>query len=551
MLTQIYVKDFVLIDQVRLDFDAHMSAFTGETGAGKSILMDAIGILKGDRINASMVKEGKSKAIVEGVFSLRENHIAFSMLEEAGFEMEDDTLIVTREFSKEGKSIARINQRTVTASFLKDVVSSLVDIHSQHDTQYLLNAKYHLSLLDNFCNHEQLCKTVKECYTQYKKIADDLEAALHQDYNEDDLEFLTFQLNEIEEAALQEGELEELEQEQRQLMAFEKINAKVNLTYGYLEDEGRGLAAVYDACKEISSIHEDDFFAGVHDKMLEAYYLIDEQLQQIKDHMNTLEYDEEHFHELQERIFLIHKILRKYGPNRKAVQEKHDELERKIDSILHRQDFVIKQEKIRDEAKTAFLNVANKLHEQRMEKATQLEALVLSQLKDLQLPNAKFHVEIETVTGTSNGIDKVAFFISMNPGEPLKPLSTTASGGELSRFMLGLKTVFTALQGIDTIIFDEIDTGVSGSVALSIGQKMKELAMDTQVFCVTHLAAVAACADYHYIVEKTQLENTTKTNIRLLKEEERLKELAAISSSSSSPAAMDAAKELYLKAQGK
>lgn len=544
-----YVKDFVLIDELRLNFDTQMSAFTGETGAGKSLLMDAIGILKGERINTSMIKEGKEKAFIEGVFEVGEHHPAYTLLQEAGYDVEDFMFVASREFGREGKSVARINQRIVNVSFLKDVVSTLVDIHSQHDTQYLLNTKYHITLLDNFCNVEDLCQRVKTQYQEYKKIHDKLESALHEDYNEDDLEFLTFQLNEIDEADIKEHELEECEEESKRLMAFEKISSKVASSLELLEDEHKGSASLYEACREIGSIHEDDSFEKVKEKLQEAYYQVEEVVHELKDYMDDFDYDEVHFHELQERISCIHKIYRKYGPNVQALQVKREELNQKIDMILHRQDFITKQEALREEAKKQYLLVANELHEIRSTKAKELEQKILEELKDLQLPHARFEVVLETMEGNASGIDNVAFLISMNPGEPLKPLSTTASGGELSRFMLGLKTVFTSLQKIETIIFDEIDTGVSGSVAFSVGRKMKELANQTQVFCVTHLASVAACAQHHYIVEKLQQENTTNTKIRELNEEERIAQLAMISNNSMSTSAMEAAKELYMNAQ--
>ncbi|MEG0470229.1 MAG: DNA repair protein RecN, partial [Longicatena sp.] len=445
MLKEMYVKDFVLIDELRLNFDTQMSAFTGETGAGKSLLMDAIGVLKGERINTSMIKEGKEKAFIEGVFEVEEHHPAYTLLQEAGYDVEDFMFVASREFGREGKSVARINQRIVNVSFLKDVVSTLVDIHSQHDTQYLLNTKYHITLLDNFCNVEDLCQRVKTQYQAYKKIHDKLESALHEDYNEDDLEFLTFQLNEIDEADIKEHELEECEEESKRLMAFEKISSKVASSLELLEDEHKGSASLYEACREIGSIHEDDFFEKVKEKLQEAYYQVEEVVHELKDYMDDFDYDEVHFHELQERISCIHKIYRKYGPNVQALQVKREELNQKIDMILHRQDFITKQEALREEAKKQYLLVANELHEIRSTKAKELEQKILEELKDLQLPHARFEVVLETMEGNASGIDNVAFLISMNPGEPLKPLSTTASGGELSRFMLGLKTVFTSL----------------------------------------------------------------------------------------------------------
>lgn len=547
MLLQMYVKNFILMDQVDVEFDEHMSAFTGETGAGKSLLMDAIGILKGDRISASMVKTGCDKAIIEGVFTCRKGHKAYAMLEEAGYDMSEDMLIVTREFTKEGRSIARINHRAANVSLLRQIMSLLVDIHSQHDTQYLLNNKMHLSLLDDFCKQPKLLQEVKEAYQNYAKITRELQEALYQDYNEDDLEFLTFQLNEIDDAAIQEGELQDLEEELKRMLSFEKITASASAAATYLDHNG--MENLYAAYKELNSIQEEPLFQEASEKILDAYYTIEDAIAQVKDHVEAMEYDEMRFHELQERISLLHKILRKYGPTYEDVGVKRAELERKIDSILHRQDFIIKQEKLCQEARNAYDTIAKKLHDIRVKQALQLEKLVVKQLVDLQLENARFKINIEEFEGNATGIDKVEFMVSMNAGERLKSLSATASGGELSRFMLGLKCVFTSIQGIETVIFDEIDTGVSGSVAFSIGRKMQELAENVQVFCVTHLAPVAASGDQHYVVEKTQDTNGTRTTIRRLHGEERIQELAAISSSSSSKTALEAARELFHKAR--
>lgn len=549
MLTQIYVKDFILIDHVNLEFDAHMSAFTGETGAGKSLLMDAIGVLKGERINASMVKEGKKKAIIEGVFTISRTHPIYQQLLDAGYELEDQQLIVTRECSSEGKSSARINQRVVTIGFLRDIVSQLVDIHSQHDTQYLLNTRYHISLLDRFCNHTTLLETVQEAWLAYKKLDEALKAALQSDFNEDDLEFLTFQLNEIDEAAIQEQELDDIEQQLKRLGAFEKISAHLSGAMEYLEGEQGSNPSLYEAYREVSGIHEDETFVALAEKLLEAYYMVEDVGAQLNDYADTMEYDEATFTALQERSFLIHRLYRKYGGSYAALMEKRMDLDRRIDLILHRQDYIARQETLCKQAYAAFQKVATTLHEARMKQARQLEKLVVSQLQDLKLTHARFQIQIEATSGNATGIDQVAFLVSMNAGERLKNLSTTASGGELSRFMLGLKTVFTRLQGIDTVIFDEIDTGVSGQVAFAIGKKMQELAKETQVFCVTHLAAVAACADQHYIVEKVQQQQSSETLIRLLEGSSRVEELALISSNSQSTSALAAAKELLEKAR--
>lgn len=547
MLTSIFVKNFILIDEVSLDFRDGLSAFTGETGAGKSLLMDAIGILKGDRANAGMVKRGCDKAIIEGAFSISHPEIKEKLAMD-GFEVEDDLLIVTREITKEGKSTTRINHRMASVSYAREIVSFIVDIHSQHDTQYLLNARYHLGLLDNFVKETALNEQVKQRYQTYKKVKDELEQALSSDYNEDDLEYLTFQLNEIDQAQIEEHEVEELEDEQKRMMSFEKITTGVQMALDKLEQNAH--PSIYEAFRSLSSL-EDEVPVKNGNALSDIYYQMEDMLSELHEYLDHLEYDEARFNEVSDRIFLIRKIYRKYGGDFHRVMEKREELERKIDSILHRQDFVMKQEAVVKQAQDNFIACAKKLSGLRRRKAKELCDLVMTQLKDLQLEHASFSIAFEETQGSSSGIDKVEFMVSMNAGEALKPLAQTASGGELSRLMLGLKTVFTALMGIETVIFDEIDTGVSGKVALAIGRKMQELAKQTQVFCVTHLAPVAACASQHYIVEKHQGKDTTKTGIALLNEEQRIKELANIASGSDSRPALESAMELFHIAQKK
>lgn len=551
MLSEIYVKDFVLIDNVNLPFCAGMSAFTGETGAGKSLLIDAIGILCGDRINTAMIKQGKERAVIEGVFEISPTHPLTALLSLEGYELEDNTLIVQRSFGIDGKSSAKLNHRTTTVSFIRKVLSSLIDIHSQHDSQYLLNPRFHLQLLDNYCGEAELLKQVGEAFEDYNQIAVKLQEALESDYNEDDLEFLTYQLNEIDEADIKENELNELEEEQRRFSAFEKISSALHQCTALLNNDSGANPAVYEAARLLELIDEDEVIVAAHDKLLEIYYALEDQYQVLYQYMDTMEYDEQRVNEVNERIFQIRKILRKYGGDIDAVIEKRADLEQKIDQILHRSDYIKKQEALKKAAYDKFYQAAQTLHELRVEKAKTLEQQIVSQLRDLHLENARFHVEIHTHEGNRQGIDHVQFLISMNKGEALRALQTTASGGELSRLMLGLKTIFSRLQGIETIIFDEIDTGVSGSVAFAIGKKMQQLSKDTQVFCVTHLSQVAACADHHFLVEKSQNEQGTTTAIRELSNEERVEQLALIASDSTSEHALSAARELLTKAQSK
>ena len=551
MLSEIYVKDFVLIDNVNLPFCEGMSAFTGETGAGKSLLIDAIGILCGDRINTAMIKQGKERAVIEGVFEISPTHPLTALLNSEGYELEENTLIVQRSFGIDGKSSAKLNHRTTTVSFIRKVLSSLIDIHSQHDSQYLLNPRYHLQLLDNYCGEALLLKQVEEAFEHYNQIAVKLQEALESDYNEDDLEFLTYQLNEIDEADIKENELNELEEEQRRFSAFEKISSALHQCTALLNNDSGANPAVYEAARLLELIDEDEVIVAAHDKLLEIYYALEDQYQVLYQYMDAMEYDEQRVNAVNERIFQIRKILRKYGGDVATVIEKRSDLEQKIDQILHRSDYIKKQEALKKVAYDKFYQAAENLHELRVKKAKILEQQIVSQLRDLHLEHAQFHVQIHTHEGNRQGIDQVQFLISMNKGEALRALQTTASGGELSRLMLGLKTIFSRLQGIETIIFDEIDTGVSGSVAFAIGKKMQQLSKDTQVFCVTHLSQVAACADHHFLVEKSQDDQGTTTAIRELSNEERVEQLALIASDSTSELALSAARELLTKAQSK
>ena len=293
---------------------------------------------------------------------------------------------------------------------------------------------------------------------------------------------------------------------------------------------------------------EDACLMEGYEKLNEIYYALEEQYQALYDYAEQMEYDEQRVNEINERIFVIRKLFRKYGGDVQMLLQKQMEIEQRIDLILHRNDYLKKQEAKQQAAYQAFYKQAQRMHELRVTKAKELEAKVVKQLHELQLPNARFVVHFTEISGNAHGMDAVEFLISMNKGEALKPLQTTASGGELSRLMLGLKTIFTALQGIETVIFDEIDTGVSGSVAFAIGKKMQELGIQTQVFCVTHLAQVAACAKHHYLVEKHQTDNSTTTQISEFNDSQRNQELAKIASDYTYSSALSAAKELYQKA---
>lgn len=548
MLQSIYVKNFILFDEVVMDFNDGMSTFTGETGAGKSLLIDAIASLLGGRVRGDMVKKGSDKAIVEATFDISKNSKVNHLLKDAGYDIVDDVLLITREFNLEGKNTMRINRRPTTVSFVKELANYLVDIHSQHDTQYLLNAKYHLHLLDQYVNEAKLHEEVKVAYDHYQKIKKSLNETLDGQYNEDDLEFLKFQLQEIEDANLDEIEVDNLEAELKHLQSFEKISTHLHQAIEYMDGSDSAKDLIYEGSKELEALHEFENIKVIGDQIYDLYYNLDEKVERLRDILNSLEYDEARVNDIQERLFEVNKIKRKYGGSFLYVIQKSEEIKQKIDQIEHRQEFIEREEKKLQEAQNLYLKLAKKLSTIRKTKAKELISLIVNELKGLQLLHARFDVRFREIEN-KDGIDQVEFLISMNAGEALKPLSSTASGGELSRFMLGLKTIFTSLQGIDTVIFDEIDTGVSGSVALAIGKKMAKLSTSCQVFCVTHLAQVAACAKQQYLVEKNQEFEKTSTSILLLDVDQRLEELAFIANGSKSSSAIEAAKELFKRAQ--
>ncbi len=549
MLTQIYVKNFVLIDAVRLDLDSRMSVFTGETGAGKSLLIDAIGLLCGQRASAGYVKRGAQRAIIEGVFSLRPNSRAAALLAQQGFELEDDELIISREITAEGKSSVRLNQRAITAAFLRELSTELIDIHSQHDNQYLLQSRYHLQLLDRYCEDERLLQTVRDAYRAYHDLQVRMDKLQNEELNEEDLDELTEQLNEIDDAHLRKDEPEELETRIHELNRAETVKKQVSSALELLDGERGSNPALYQAMRALENISDLESIAPHANALSDAYYEIEEHIAALQDVLAHMDDDEQLLNEMQERLFLYHRLYRRYGGSYEDVMAHRDACEARIDRILHRQDHIDTLQQQLRQAQAEYEAAAARLHELRVQKAVDLEEQVMGQLRDLMLEHARFHICITPARPSASGSDAVEFQVAMNRAQAFTPLHKSASGGELSRLMLGLKCVFTHLQGIETVIFDEIDTGVSGRVAMAIGRKMQQLAQDTQVLCVTHLAQVAACADQHLLVQKQDDGSVTSTSIHVLESDARIRQLALIASGSVSSASLQAARELLESAR--
>lgn len=542
LLKQLHVENFALIDECNLDFHCGFTAFTGETGAGKSLLIDAISLLCGERASASFVQRGKQKAVITGLFSL--DNVNQDVLKELNLNTNHD-LHLYREISKDGKSSIKINGKTANLQQLKAITSNLIDIHSQHDTQYLLNKNSHLLLLDKTLKDKTLRDETEQHWKAYAASKKQYEDFLNTSLTENDVDYLRFEIEEIEKAHLYVNEDEELEDRLKLIQSFEKIYGRLSESIEYFEKDGGADELLYEISSNLNQISDYDSIKKISELFKEKYYDLKDCIEQLKDLRDNQSYDEDEMNELQSRLFEIGRLKRKYGRSIQAVLDHMHKNIELLDSLENRQQTLQRLEKQMNDNYQTFLHCAEKLSELRKSAAIELEKKVVVQLRDLMLPYAQFSVDFNTFEGNSTGIDDIEFLISMNPQEILRPLKMVASGGELSRLMLGLKTIFTALQGISCVIFDEIDTGVSGAVATSIGLKMSLLSSSAQVFSVTHLAQVASCADTHVFVSKKVNEGRSVISIHELNENERIEQIATIAYGSVNEHSINAAKELY------
>lgn len=544
MIEQLSVKDYVLFKSCIIDFTDGMSVITGETGAGKSLLIDAIGYLSGNRIKSNVIRNGKDKAVLSMV--LTANDRVNAILEENGFEV-DDQVIISRTILNNNKSTVRINQQITTLSFVRKIVNLLVDIHSQMDTYRLMDTSVQMELLDSYAKTMDLKASVKEAYVKYSNVLHELETLKNEEFSDAELEFLTTQLDEIENANIQEDELDALNDQIHEATSWYKNSEDLSSCLYEIDKENGALDSLYILYKQAS---KSPILNDYEESFKNLYYSlqgVDEELKHMRDtHSNdSLDLDS-----LQSRQYLIKKLYRKYGGSYTSLMESKKSITDKIDRIIHRQDVFDKLEKEKEESFTAYMKLANALSLKRKEVFSQLESKVMEHCKDLMLENARFMISCMEKKPSSNGIDDIEFLVSMNPGQDFSSLSASASGGELSRLMLALKVVFQASNGIETIIFDEIDTGVSGKVALAMGAKMKALSKNYQVLCITHLASVAVYANTHYLVNKKVSASETITNVQELDQDKTIQELAVMTSGEASQKAKESMQDLWVKIHG-
>ena len=544
MLKSLYIKNYAIIEELELSFSDGFTVFTGETGAGKSIIVGALSYLIKGKADPTVIRRGADKAIIEGIFSI-EDYMR-EALDEADIDY-DDELIIRRVISADNHNSIKINQCSVTLAFLTSLFEEHIDIHSQKDSQYLLNKKNHLTLLDRYVKQEDLFDQYRTSYREYKKAESQYKELLNNTYSERELEFYRFDLNELEEAKLDLEEEDDLLNKEKRYKSAEKYITTLNSAIEIFDGDAGIKEQLSTLIRGLNL--DDEVVNDVKDKIENIYYDLNDQTDRLKQILNSFGDEDLNIEYIEERLYTYSKLKRKHATDTQGLLDKLNELKEKIAFFDDREYVLAEKKKELDQLYQKALAMAKKIHEIRAEKAKALQDEVVRHANDLVLPNTVFEIVLNPVDLNSNGIDDVEFYVAMNKGEVPKPLKNAASGGEISRLMLALKAVFNAYSATSLAIFDEIDTGVSGKVALAIGQKIADIAKSTQVLCITHLAAVAACAKEHFYIYKNDEAGYTNTSVKQLNQDEIINELAMISTSENSKAALDAARQLYKTAQ--
>ncbi len=533
MLQSIMVKNFAIIDNINIEFKNGFTAITGETGAGKSLLIDAIGLLLGDKASPNMIRTGEQKAIIEGVFcELGSNTL--QVLKENGLEDEDDILIIRKEINISGKSLVRVNGMAVTMSLLEDLAQTLADIHTQNDTKKLFEPKNYLSFIDDkkslalLKEYQSLRKDYLEAFKAYQDLTNNLEA-----YRKEK-DYLVYQYETLKKADLKPKELEELEEEYNIMNNFEMIFKNLSNIKNDFKDNNIN-DVIYDIYNALTKIGEiDNKYLKMAEIVKNAYYDLTDIESSLNQGLNKLEFDNDRFNEITERINYLKDLKYKYHMSIDELITYRDDLFKKINYLEDDSYLLTHCQEALEESYQKTLAKAKCLQQARQNNAKVLEKSIKQALCDLMLDKVvlkiAFSSNLKAVkdanTFPKNGIDSVEIKISFNPGEELKELSKVASGGEMSRVMLAIKTHLMTNLELSTMIFDEIDSGISGQVALEVGKKLKEIAKYTQVLAITHLPIVACCADYHLFISKKIVDGKTITSIKELTNEERISEIA-------------------------
>lgn len=537
MLLNLHVKNLALIEEVDVDFEKGLIVLTGETGAGKSLILGSVNIALGNKASKDMIRKGTDYSLVELTFSVSET--CAKQLKKYDIYMEEDNIVtVTRKIS-EGRSISKINGETVNIKTLKNVMSLLIDIHGQHDHQSLLYTKNHLDILDKFAKDSilELKEKIKEEYSKYTKLIKKLEEFnIDEGQKAREIEFAEYEVNEIESANLKPEEDVQVEEEFKKLSNSKEIVSALSEIYNALSYEtAGGLGDIINkAVMDINSIKGmDEKISQFQTELYDIDNLCRELTSQIYDYNSGMDFNPEYVREVEERLDVINHLKLKYGNSIEEILRYKEEKEEYLEKLNNMTDEMESVKNQISELEVTLNNLCTKLSEQRKKAAKELEVLVKQALVDLNFIAVEFEIQITRKESIGeNGFDNVEFMISTNPGESVKPLVKVASGGELSRIMLAIKSILATEDDIDTLIFDEIDTGISGQTAMKVAEKMAKISRNHQVICISHLSQIAAMADSHYLIKKTADENSTTTSIKKLTRQQSIEELVRINGGS-------------------
>lgn len=539
MLQTLSIKQFAIIDELEIHFSDGLTVLSGETGSGKSIIIDAIGQLIGMRASSDFVRHGEKKAIIEGIFDIDNSKEAISVLNELDIDIDEDFLLVKREIFSSGKSICRINNQIVTLQDLRKVMQELLDIHGQHETQTLLKQKYHLKLLDDYAENQYI--SVKEQYettfNEYKEKKKELEELQSADQALlQRLDLMKFQFEELQEASLKEGEITQLESDIKRIQNSEKLSLALNNAHVTLTDEHAITDRLYELSNHLQTI--DDIIPGRFKKLKEDidqfYYTLEDAKHELYDEMSNTEFDEQLLNELESRMNLLNNLKRKYGKTIDELITYQSKLESEIAKIENYEESTSQLKEEIDLLYEKVIKYGQSLSKERRTVARTLRDHIVAEIQNLQMKDANLEISFQPLeTPTIEGIEFVEFLISPNKGEPLKSLNKIASGGELSRIMLALKSIFVESRGQTAILFDEVDSGVSGQAAQKMAEKMRDIAKYIQVICISHLPQVASMSDHHLLISKMSKNNRTITQVKELKKEDKINEIARMISGAS------------------
>ena len=549
MLLEISIKNFAIIEAISLNFEKGMTVLTGETGAGKSIIIDAMNMMLGARATTDVIRHGAPKAEIEGLFSVENSHALQMIFDEQGIELGDE-IIIRREILQNGRSVSRVNGQMVNLSVLRSIGQYLVDIHGQHDQEELMRPQLHIQMLDGFGDADflELKQAYQTNFDAYRKMRKQLlEIKKNQEEHKARIEMLEFQMAEIESASLQPGEDLKLNQERDKLLNHKNIADTLTNAYTMLDNEEfSSLANVRSAMNDMESLEEYDVeYREISTSISESYYVLEDVTKRLEDIIESLDFDGNRLMQIESRLDLIHAITRKYGGNVDDVLMYFAKITEEYNLLtgnhLSSDDMEAELKKL----EVSLVDLATKLASARHKLAQQLEIEIQQELRDLYMDKARFQVQFTKGKFTREGNESVEFYISTNPGEDFKPLVKVASGGELSRLMLAIKSAFSRKEGKTSIVFDEVDTGVSGRVAQAIAQKIHKIGQNGQVLAISHLPQVIAIADYQFFIEKISNDHSTVSTVRLLSVEERVEEVAKmLAGENVTEAALSQAREL-------